>query len=131
MFKILFAALLIASTVSVSKGQCKAKVSLAEIDSEGQSGTDRMKIAQIEVDTPTTAYVRLIMCPPGTAVPNHYMLACNGGGCGGTADLSWFGTNTNNYYDFNGSTWAPSLVPRPGAVRGRGATVGTCPSGAG
>ena len=88
MIKIFFAILVLATTLNVAEGQCTANVMVAEIDSEGQSGTDRMKIAQVEVHTPEKAYVRLKLCPQGSAPPQSMMtLGCNGNGCSGTAGM--------------------------------------------
>ena len=88
MISIFFLAMLIASTLSLSKGQCTANVMVSEIDSKGGSGTERMKIAMVEVNSPEKAYVRLKVCPQGLAPPQGMMtLDCNGNGCSGTAGM--------------------------------------------
>ena len=119
MITIFFVAMLIASTLSLSKGQCTANVMVAEIDSEGRQGTDRMKIAQITVNTPETAYVRPRICPQGYSSLDFYQIPCNQPGCSGTADITWFGTNVNNYV---------SLPQLPDSQPGN-PSFGCCPIG--
>ena len=88
MIKTLFAILILVTTLIVAEGQCTANVMVSEIDSEGQSGTERMKLANIEVNSAETAYVRLTMCPQGHAVPQAKMIIpCTGTGCSGTAGM--------------------------------------------
>ena len=98
MFKIFLVAALLATSTVVANAQCTANVMIGEVDTKGQSGTDRLKLGQIEVITPGPAYVRLATCTGGTrSMHGAFTLPCNGNGCQGTANLSWFGTDVVKY----------------------------------